>query len=233
MIDWPLGETATTTLDTVEPPLREQLIQAAIDFLYAQTGGMYGLRVLDVRPRWVSNGRLWQPIRQVGVRVQCGHCLTRPCYCQSLRLLRFRFRVEAVEQVTTADGIVDPEAYQLNRSRVLERVDGGSWPRHDLTIHLIAGTPVPAGGQIAAAALAEELAKAVSGADDCALPQRVQTITRQGVTVGMMDGMEDLDDGRTGLWIVDSWVSSVRHKQPVGGVFSPDLPPEGGWGGVG
>lgn len=85
------------------------------------------------------------------------------------------------------------------------------------------GIDVPMGGQVAAGRLACELAKAACGDNTCALPKRVQTITRQGVTVGLLDSFDDVDKGRTGIWLIDSWVASMNIPQSrAGRVLSPD-----------
>ena len=75
------------------------------------------------------------------------------------------------------------------------------------------GTPVPVGGQIAAGALACELAKAHAGDASCKLPQRIQTITRQGVTIGFVDDFKNLAEGNTGIWVIDAWVASINGSR--------------------
>lgn len=87
------------------------------------------------------------------------------------------------------------------------------------------GVSVPHGGQVAAWMLACELAKAWCGSDDCALPKRVQTITRQGVTMALLDDGAGLERGRTGIFLVDSWVASIvdadrQNARRGGKVFS-------------
>ncbi len=57
--------------------------------------------------------------------------------------------------------------------------------------------------------LACELIKGWEGGD-CRLPQRVTTITRQGVTVALTDPMDLFDKGRTGIAGVDLWLASVN-----------------------
>lgn len=86
------------------------------------------------------------------------------------------------------------------------------------------GIPVPEGGQLAAGVLANEFAKAACGAKDCQLPQRIQSITRQGVSVAVLDAFDDIDTGHTGIWIVDSWVASVTKSPATSRVYSPDIP---------
>ena len=38
----------------------------------------------------------------------------------------------------------------------------------------------------------------------------------------MMDAFEGLDEGRTGLWMVDSWLESVRKPPRPARVHNPD-----------
>lgn len=61
----------------------------------------------------------------------------------------------------------------------------------------------------AVGALACELLKGWEGGE-CRLPQRVTTITRQGVTVALTDPMDLFDKGRTGIAEVDLWIASVN-----------------------
>ena len=112
----------------------------------------------------------------------------------------------------------------------LVRVDGGVWPRcsnlladptdvGSFVVTYQAGYPVPAGTGLITSLLACELALALCQADSCRLPRRVQSMTRQGVTISF----SDLDDGRTGLPEVDMWVSAQRRPPRRATVWSPDV----------
>jgi hypothetical protein len=133
------------------------------------------------------------------------------------------------------DGVVlDPTAYRVDNGRLLVRQDGGRWPYcQDMSKPLGAqgtwavtvrvGSPVPVGGQVAAGKLACELARAAAGDKGCELPQRWQTINRQGVTIAAgMDTFEDLDGGKTGIWLIDSWVASVTKPDIGFSIATPD-----------
>lgn len=134
------------------------------------------------------------------------------------------------------DGVLlDPSQYRLDPRDLLVRVDGQTWPTYqDLAqsaasvgtwqVEYLRGIPVPEGGKIAAGALACELAKAWTRDTSCALPQRIQTITRQGVTMAMVDPFTGLEKGHTGIWLIDSWVSSVNLPRRSGAVYSVDIP---------
>lgn len=112
----------------------------------------------------------------------------------------------------------------------LSRTDGNGWPmcgdRASATYSY--GRTPPAGGVAACVALASELGRALSSDPDqpCALPQRVQQITRQGITFSDVDDLAFLDKGLTGLLPVDLWLRSVNPygRAQAGQVWSPDIP---------
>lgn len=129
--------------------------------------------------------------------------------------------------------------FRIDDFRWLVRLDGQAWPSsQDLskdpatdpdTFEVVAshGMPVPADGELAARVLACNLAIAMqkpAGAD-CALPQRVISYVRQGVTVAMIDPMQFLDRGRTGIYEVDLFLAAVNPGglRRRGAVGSPDF----------
>ena len=70
-----------------------------------------------------------------------------------------------------------------------------------------------------------ELAKACYTDQACRLPQRVTSITREGVTLAMLDPFEMLDKGRTGLFEVDLWLEAVnRAARMRPGMADPAFP---------
>lgn len=117
---------------------------------------------------------------------------------------------------------------------VLYPAPGYKFPEHqDLTadylteedtfaIDFVRGTPPPVGGEVAAGVLALEIMRSLCKDSSCKLPERVQTITRQGVTMGFVDDFSGLEEGRTGLWLVDSWVASIKAPRRPSAVHSPD-----------
>jgi hypothetical protein len=163
--------------------------------------------------------------------VRCGRCSNDPCYCDTVDSLTLPKNVTGIVKVTV-DGVVLPEsAYRLAGNR-LWRLDGGYWPvcqeiskpsTEVGTWELVysTGTPVPVGGEIAAGVLACELAKAACGDPSCGLPARWSSVQRQGVSINALSA-EELTAGRTGLWLVDSWVQSVTGTRKASAVYSPD-----------
>src|SRR3546814_20601967 len=77
------------------------------------------------------------------------------------------------------------------------------------SVTYVKGYAVPKGGQVAAGMLAVELAQAACNDKTCGLPRRVQSVTRQGVNVAVLDAFDDIDQGPTGIWAIDSGVAYV------------------------
>lgn len=135
-----------------------------------------------------------------------------------------------IVSVTLGDRQLEPEEYLLQGS-VLVRTDGKAWPLDQnpaFEVVYTSGLDVPKGGQIATGVLACEFAMAITNDPHCSLPQRLQSVTREGVSMTVMDQFEDLDDGRTGIWLIDNWVSSVSRAPQGGTVLSPEQPRFGG-----
>jgi hypothetical protein len=140
--------------------------------------------------------------------------------------------IDSIVSVTVDGVVLDPSAYRVDNRVWLVRTDGEKWPTcQDLhatvdepdtfEVVYVRGTPVPKGGQVAATILSCEMAKAALGRD-CDLPQRVQSVTREGVSIAILDSFEGLESGRTGIWLVDSWVTSVTRSPRRTQVWSPD-----------
>ena len=79
---------------------------------------------------------------------------------------------------------------------------------------------------MAARTLAMEFCKLWNGDDDCALPQRVTSISRQGVSYTLLDSQDFIEEMRTGLYAVDLFLKTVNpdKARAKARVFSPDVP---------
>lgn len=73
------------------------------------------------------------------------------------------------------------------------------------------GTPPPAAGAAAALALAQEIAQGLTGGS-CRIAGNVTSVNRQGVSV-LLDPNEYLKEGRTGVPLVDLWLTSVNPNK--------------------
>lgn len=132
------------------------------------------------------------------------------------------YPVISVAEVRVGGVVVPPAGYQLQNQRDLVRVDGGVWPcTQDLdapdtavdtfSITALHGIEPPEAGKYACAIYAVELAKSFCNLD-CALPQRTQYMTRQGVSTILGDPLNVIFRGMIGLPTVDSWIRAVNPK---------------------
>ncbi len=76
-------------------------------------------------------------------------------------------------------------------------------------VHYRTGNNLPPGADKAALRLAGELVLAASGDEECMLPERVTSITRQGATWTILDPQDFLEDGLTGIGPVDQWLAQT------------------------
>ncbi len=142
------------------------------------------------------------------------------------------YPVTSIEEVVIDGEVVDPARYRVDDGRWLIYIppvpyssgDRQNWPnvndeRLELgsvgtwSIDYFYGNGPPPGGREMAAVLGCELAKSCSGEDgdgSCRLPQRVTSITRQGVSMAVLDPLTLFSDGLTGLPEVDLFVSAMN-----------------------
>lgn len=139
-----------------------------------------------------------------------------------------RSPITAVVEVTEDGVTLSPTSYRLTRSGWLERIDNDSWAVCGDTTEMTYrfGEPPPEGGVRAAVLLAIQFMLDLVGDSKCRLPQRVTSLTRQGISMSMIDPMEFMPDGKTGFYLVDLWLTSVNpHNRPQrGNVWSLDVP---------
>ena len=69
--------------------------------------------------------------------------------------------------------------------------------------------------------LASELMKSYQGSGACALPERITSVTRQGMTWTLLDPGDYLDRGLIGVPAVDAWLMAVRRTQPNAKAIDP------------
>jgi hypothetical protein len=184
-----------------------------------------------------SEGAPWAPALVNGQWYNIGCSCGDICSCDRVQQIALPGPIASIEEVVIDGALLQSTAYRVDNGNLLVRIDGQAWPTcndlsQDSSIGLGAtgtwevtykqGLPVPVGGQVAAGILATEFAKA-AGDKDCALPKRVQSVTRQGITVAVLDNFDDIQVGHTGIWLVDSWVASVTKAPHHSRVYSPDV----------
>lgn len=187
---------------------------------------------------WIGRVGPWTPVLIAGewFNLYCGSCAGE-CSCEldQVRTLTLPGPVASIDEVLIDGVVLDPSAYRLDYGHRLLRIDGEAWPVcQDLNAPTSApgtfavrykrGIPVPIGGQAAAGFLAIELAKGACGDDDCALPEYVQSLTRQGLQVSLEDVGGTSTSKPTGIVFVDNWLASVNRPRPYSSVRSVDVP---------
>lgn len=135
------------------------------------------------------------------------------------------FPVTEIVAVSQGGVPIPPQRYRLVNGREIERIDAAAWEGIFTVTYLHGAQPPPAALR-AASILAGEFALAGSGLA-CRLPKRVSSITRQGVSMTVLDSLDIFDKGRTGVPEVDSWLGSVNPARArPSRVWSPDLDPD-------
>lgn len=218
-----------------DPATVDAATTVATEILWALSGRRFGYRDVTVRPTPPC------PPGPSLVQAAFGHTHTGVLgptilCCEPTGYINLAGPVASIIEVLIDGAVVDPTTYRLSGNRLWRRGAGLVWPTvQDMTLEpglpgtwtvaYVQGQPVPAGGLYAAGQLACELYKAMMG-KACALPQRVTEISREGVSMTVLDPAEFLDKGRTGISAVDLWIASVN---PYGlpsatTVWSPDMP---------
>jgi hypothetical protein len=142
--------------------------------------------------------------------------------------IRLRGRpVTKIHSIRRRDGVIlDPSAYYLVDHSTVQAATGIPWTPCNLEITYSYGTYAPTMGRMAARTLAIEFVKLFEGSDDCALPQRVTSVARQGVSYTLLDSQDFIEEMRTGIYMVDLFLKSTNpdKARAKARVFSPDVP---------
>lgn len=162
---------------------------------------------------WAATGRRWRTPTEETAAIHLDRCECLPARggwaggaVAAVRLPRGD--VTAVVAVTV-DG-APFTAWRLD-GPWLHRTDEYGWPgRGRAVVTYRYGRRPPLAAQRMVAKYAAELGKGASGSGDvtCALPDRVTSVTRQGLTYALDADL--LDKGLTGLTAVDAWIRSVN-----------------------
>lgn len=142
---------------------------------------------------------------------------------------RLRLRGRKVIQVHTLrkdnGEIIDPSTYYLSDHSTIYGTPNAKWTPSNVEVTYTYGSPVPTAGKAAARILATELVKLYENDDTCALPQRVTTVVRQGVTYTVLDNQAFVDELKTGIYAVDLFLKTANpdKARARSRVFSPDV----------
>lgn len=168
----------------------------------------------------------------------CGAGEYESCNCQGVdSILLGGQPVISIGSVWVNGVQLATSTYRIDDFKYLTRIDGQNWPTtQDLSkdhsqantfeVTFTYGHSIPADISAVAALFAVQLAKGYSGVA-CQLPERVSTVTRQGVTVAFVDLMQFFEKNKTGIYMVDQFLQSVNpsgHTRSTV-LMSPDVGP--------
>jgi hypothetical protein len=168
----------------------------------------------------------------------CGYPPSRDCGCGPLPEITLgAYPIREIIEVRIDGAVLSPSAYRVDDRRWLVRIDGQAFPccqRLDLDpltdldtfqVTFSWGQPPPAAGVAAVKIFALEIAKMLGGDQSCMLPQRLQNIVTAGGTYALLDPMTFLNDGLTGIYLVDAFIKAVNPNrlQRRSSVISPDI----------
>lgn len=210
-------------------------VSLATDTLWALTGRQFGLCNYTFRPcrrdcfsspfppdgwaEWPWTSTYPQPALIAGswFNLVCGSC-PGTCSCSAVSEFVLPAPVHDIIDITIDGTPMASGAYRLDNNRLVVRTDGGTWPLcNDLsvndgaegtwTVTATIGRVIPDGAALAMGQLVCEIIRGAQG-EDCNLPPGVTQLIRQGVTIQYPDIGELFRQGRTGLYLVDMFVST-------------------------
>jgi hypothetical protein len=236
---------------TFSAPIQQYALRVATRVIWAATGRQFGLCAETVRPCWSPQAPLyqaypvgyygegyWTLLGTSGGGVQLigasGCACSSACQC-SPPSIALPPVVDSITSVVIDGVVLDPSKYRLAAGYLI-RMDGLSWPtQQDLaaaagavntwSVTYQRGQAVPDDLQDAAGMYACQVGAAASGGS-CQLPNRVQSVTRQGVDITYVNETDYLDHNRTGYDAVDSIIATYNPHglQQRPRVLSPDMP---------
>lgn len=230
----------------IDQSIIDTAVLAASQFLWRRTGMQFGCCTVTINPCMDCSetcagldsgtydgfwGFPWYPLHLANgdwTNVKCP--CTDACVCGRCEL-RLPYSVCSVDEVVINGNIIPPEAYRVDDFSKIVLLDNGPavsgtadcWKGCDNSITLTYGRPVPELVRLAAAEFACQLIKRCVG-KPCDLPQRVQSISRQGVSATFLDPMEFMGQGFTGIFLVDLAIKTYNPKglYKKAAVYSPD-----------
>lgn len=218
--------------------------------LWAATARQYGLCELTVRPCGrFCNGSGWDgyyydgfggwiPYIWNGVWKNCS-CDGGPnCSCDPTCQVYLPGPVYSITSVRVGGeslNVTGGDIFVLDQQWLVRSNTTACWPQcadqnlapgdtMAFEVTYLRGRPIPTALAQAYAVLACEYAKACAGLV-CRLPSRISSISRQGVSISMVDINELLRYGLTGLWEVDQVITALNPNGLKGRTrfYSPEL----------
>lgn len=198
--------------DTIDPtgPYTQSAIEFASFILYKLSGEKYS-GVQETTEVYTMDST---PSAQLDPMVISGEIINLPRAFMGHRELRLRHTpVRSVTEVVYFDRVMDPSEYSLRNNSYLVQKNSIPWeldPLHELSVTYTYGTPPPAAGKRAAIRFANELILSDMGSASCALPERISSVSRQGVSYTILDPQNFIDNGKVGIYEIDLFLAAVN-----------------------
>ena len=192
--------------------LLDSAVVAASELLYFASGKQYvGLCSRTVRACYDDTCLCCVQVLSRGYVVYpWGHDDWSRCTCSRDDHLKLAGHAQSITEVTIEGDVVAADEYELRESLWLVRLDGTPWPCATEVTYVYGKAP-PVSGQLAARTLACEIAKACTPGIECAIPNGVVSVTRNGISFERAPLGRD-DNGRwaTGMLEVDLFLNIVN-----------------------
>ena len=149
---------------------------------------------------------------------------------QSGRLILSGRPVRTIHSVTVEGELLDPSKYKLRNGTTLYldryRVDCCRGRLKEVDVDYTYGVvELPAILRRAVDVMAEQIVLADADSDNCKIPERVTSVSRQGVSWTLIDPQDFLQDGRTGIYEVDIAIKTLNphNARRRARVFTTDV----------
>lgn len=220
-------------IQTASPAATGLAARIATQVLWSLSGRQFGTTTMTLRPcrrdcyatlaSYLHDPLTYPSPALIGgawINLGCGTCGPSGCACTTLSEAVLPGPVHSIVQVKVDGAVLGSSAYRVDDSRLLVRLDGGQWPlcnnllKADTelgtwSVTAKVGEDVPEAGLLAAGELACEILKGFEG-KDCSLPERVQSLVRQGVSITYPEPAEFLSDGKLGLVWGDRFIAAAN-----------------------
>lgn len=199
-------------LDEPTNPYAESSLQIASQILYKLTGEKYqGIHTVTEKYNPNSSGAALHTTPAL-IQGQMYNLPRNASGCNDKLYLRHR-PIRDVSEIVEMGTVLNPNSYELRNRTFLVKKNRTGWLSdciNELEITYTYGALPPTAGKLAAIKLANELNLSMIGSSDCALPARVTSVSRQGVSISVLDPQDFLEEGRTGLYEVDLFLKAFN-----------------------
>lgn len=138
----------------------------------------------------------------------------------SCQVRDMRLRHTPVREVFSvfADGVEVPrDSFTIrNRAYLVRNGRNSFWDfctTHEFTVNYEYGANPPVAGVEAAIELGNEYLLAFDGDDRCRLPEKITSVTRQGLTIRVSETQDYLDNGKVGINSIDQFIKAYNPSK--------------------